>query len=156
MEYVPGAPSRRPERSSCVIVSTPKMESDASHLRPTALLATGRDRRVDINSALLLKAVERDCGLPFDVIQVAAAFPEDYLFRFNEPKHRDTALERGFLTVRGVIFDLHPWEPPSNGRTREWWFYYRLAIVGLDYHAWRLDIVRKLLRGSCHVDRLER
>ncbi|KAI5013551.1 hypothetical protein ZWY2020_037064 [Hordeum vulgare] len=119
MEYVPGAPSRRPDRSSCVIVTTPEMESDASHLRRTALLATARDRRVDINSALVLKAVERDCGLPFDVIQVVATFPEDYLIRFNEPKHRDTALERAFLTVRGVVFDLHPWEPLSDGRTRD-------------------------------------
>ncbi|KAI5011587.1 hypothetical protein ZWY2020_013724 [Hordeum vulgare] len=156
MEYVPCAALRRPKRSSYVIISTPEMESDASHLRRTALLAIARDRRIDINSALVAKAVEQECGLAIDVFQVAPAFPEDYLLRFNEPFQRDTALECGFLTIRGVTFDLRPWEPATEGRVRDWWFYCRLAIVGLDFHTWRLDVVRKLLRGSCHVDRLER
>ncbi|KAI4979493.1 hypothetical protein ZWY2020_016246 [Hordeum vulgare] len=156
MEYIPGAELRRPERSSCVINSTPEMESDASHLRRTALLAIARDRRIDINSALVAKAVEQECGLAIDVFQVAPAFPEDYLLRFNEPFQWDTALERGFLTIRGVTFNLRPWEPATEGRVRDLWFYCRLAIVGLDFHTWRLDVVRKLLRDSCHVDRLER
>ncbi|KAI4981877.1 hypothetical protein ZWY2020_022369 [Hordeum vulgare] len=156
MEYVPGAASHRPERSSCVIISTPEMESDASHLRHTALLAIARDRRIDINSVLVAKAIEQECGLAIDVFQVAPAFLEDFLIRFNEPFQRDTTLERGFLTIRGVTFDLRQWEPATEGRVRDWWFYCRLVIVGLDFHTWRLDVVRKLLRGSCHVDCLER
>ncbi|KAI5006898.1 hypothetical protein ZWY2020_042110 [Hordeum vulgare] len=156
MKYVPGAASRRPERSSYIIISTTEMESDASHLRRTALLAIARDRRININSALVDKAIEKECGLAIHVFQIAPAFPEDFLLRFNEPFQQDTALERGFLTIRGVTFDLRPWEPATEGRVRDWWFYCRLAIVGLDFHTWRLDVVRKLLRGSCHVDRLER
>ncbi|KAI4983626.1 hypothetical protein ZWY2020_025492 [Hordeum vulgare] len=66
MEYVPGAASRRSERSSCVIISTPEMESDASHLRRTALLAVARDKRLDINSALVAKVVEKESGLPVE------------------------------------------------------------------------------------------
>ncbi|KAI5012497.1 hypothetical protein ZWY2020_024763 [Hordeum vulgare] len=103
MEYVPGVASRRPERSSCVIISTPEMESDSSHLHCTALLAVARDRRIDINSALLAKAVEQESRLAIDIFQVAPAFPEDFLIRFNEPFQRDTALECGYLTIRGVI-----------------------------------------------------
>lgn len=142
MEYIPGAALRRSECSSCVIVSTPEMESDAFNLRRTTLLAIARDKHVDINSALVAKTVERECGLAFDVIQVAPAYPEDYLIRFNEPWQRDISLERGSLLIRGVVLDLHPWEPATEGRIRDWWFYCRLAIVGLDYHAWRLDVVR--------------
>ncbi|KAI4992225.1 hypothetical protein ZWY2020_046717 [Hordeum vulgare] len=38
MEFTPGLASRRPERSSCIVVSSPEMEADAYHLPPGATL----------------------------------------------------------------------------------------------------------------------
>ncbi|KAI4975082.1 hypothetical protein ZWY2020_048689 [Hordeum vulgare] len=85
MEFTPGLASRRPERSSCVVVSTPEMEAGAYHLRLSALTATTADERVDFATSLVAKALEQALDIPWESIQVASAHPEDYLIRFTEP-----------------------------------------------------------------------
>ncbi|KAI4987431.1 hypothetical protein ZWY2020_020231 [Hordeum vulgare] len=102
MEFTPGLASRRPERSSCIVVSSPEMEADAYHLRRSALTATAPDARVDLNTALVAVALEKALDIPRDSIQVASVHPEDYLIRFAEPFQRDLALERGYVRVDGI------------------------------------------------------
>ncbi|KAI4963482.1 hypothetical protein ZWY2020_014035 [Hordeum vulgare] len=156
MELTPGLASRRPMRSSCIVLSTPEMEADAYHLCRTALTATAPDARVDFNTALVAKALEKALDIPRESIQVASAHPEDYLIRFSEPFQRDLALERGYVRVEGTRLQLEQWEPVPAGTIRNFRFYCRLAISGIKFHAWRLDVVKKLLGSSCIVDRMER
>ncbi|KAI4973317.1 hypothetical protein ZWY2020_029025 [Hordeum vulgare] len=156
MELTPGIASCRPMRSSCIVLSTPEMEADAYHLRRTTLTATTPDARVDLNTALVAKALEQVLDIPRESIQVASAHPEDYLIRFSEPYQRDLALERGYVRVEGIRLQLEQWEPAPAGTIRSLRFYCRLAISGIKFHAWRLDVVKKLLGGSCIVDRMER
>ncbi|KAE8777952.1 hypothetical protein D1007_49242 [Hordeum vulgare] len=89
-------------------------------------------------------------------VQVASAHPEDYLIHFTEPYQRDLALERGYIRVEGIRLQLEQWEPAPAGTIRSLHFYCRLAISGIKFHAWRLDVVKKLLGGSCIIDRMER
>ncbi|KAI4991900.1 hypothetical protein ZWY2020_040286 [Hordeum vulgare] len=156
MEFTPGLVSRRPERSSCIVVSSVEMEADAYHLRRTALTATAPDARVDLNTALVAVVLEKALDISRDSMQVASEHPEDYLIRFAEPFQRDLALERGYVRVDGIRLQLEQWEPAPAGTIRSLWFYCRLAISGIKFHAWRLDVVKKLLGGSCIVDRMER
>ncbi|KAI4997021.1 hypothetical protein ZWY2020_052363 [Hordeum vulgare] len=156
MELTPGLASRRPERSSCVVVSTPEMEAGAYHLHRTALTATAPDARVDLNTALVAKAREQALDIPQESIQVVSAHPEDYLIRFTEPYQRDFALVRGHICVEGIRLQLEQWEPASAGTIRSLRFYCRLAISGIKFHAWRLDVIKKLLGISCIIDWMER
>ncbi|KAI4984894.1 hypothetical protein ZWY2020_017524 [Hordeum vulgare] len=132
------------------------MEADAYHLRRTTLTATAPDARVDLNTALVAVALEKALDIPRDSIQVASAHPEDYLIRFAEPFQRDLALERSYVRVDGIRLQLEQWEPALAGTIRSLRFYRRLAISGIKFHAWRLDVVKKLLGGSCIVYRMER
>ncbi|KAI5018191.1 hypothetical protein ZWY2020_043079 [Hordeum vulgare] len=138
------------------MVSSLEMEADAYHLRRTVLTATAPDARVDLNTSLVIVALEKALDIPRYSIQVASAHPEDYLIRFVEPFQRDLALERGYVRVHGIRMQLEQWEPAPAGTIRSLRFYYRLAISGIKFHAWRLDVVKKLLGGSCIVDRMER
>ncbi|KAI4972179.1 hypothetical protein ZWY2020_003104 [Hordeum vulgare] len=135
MEFTPGLASRRPEHSSCVLVSTPEMEADAYHLRRSALTATAADARVDFATSLVAKALEQALDIPWESIQLASAHPEDYLIRFAEPYQRDLALERGYVRVGGVRLQLEQWDPAPAGTIRHLWFYCRLAISGINFHA---------------------
>ncbi|XP_044961213.1 uncharacterized protein LOC123412323 [Hordeum vulgare subsp. vulgare] len=132
------------------------MEVDAYHLRRSALTATAADERVDFATSLVAKALEQALDIPWESIQVASAHPEDYLIRFAEPYQRDLALERGYVRVGGVRLQLEQWDPAPAGTIRHLRFYCRLAISGIKFHAWRLDVVKKLLGGSYIVDRMER
>ncbi|KAI4996585.1 hypothetical protein ZWY2020_051505 [Hordeum vulgare] len=152
MELTPGLASRRPERSSCVVLSTPKMEADAYHLRRTALTATAPDARVDLNTALVAKALEQALDIPRESIQVASAHPEDYLIHFTEPYQRDLALERGYICIEGIRLQLEQWEPAPVSTICSLRFYCRLAISGIKFHTWRLDKIKKLLGSSCIID----
>ncbi|KAI5014618.1 hypothetical protein ZWY2020_056008 [Hordeum vulgare] len=132
------------------------MEADAYHLCRSALTATAADARVDFATSLVAKALEQALDIPWESIQVASAHPEDYLIRFAEPYQRDLALERGYVRVGGVRLQLEQWDPAPAGTIRHLRFYCRLAISGIKFHAWRLDVVKKLLGSSCIVDRMER
>ncbi|KAI4991109.1 hypothetical protein ZWY2020_039480 [Hordeum vulgare] len=156
MEYTPGLASRRWERSSCVVVSTPEMEADAYHLRRTVLTDAAPDARVDLNTSLVAKALEEALDIPRESIQVVYAHPEDYLIRFAEPYQRDLALERGYIRVDGIRLQLEQWDRTPAGTIRSLRFNCRLAISGIKFHAWRLDVIKKLLGSSCIFDRMER
>lgn len=63
--------------------------------------------------------------------------------------------ERGYVRVRGIILQLYPWDTAPTGTISNFRFYRRLAITG-KYHAWQLDVVKKLLGDTCIVDWIER
>ncbi|KAE8801074.1 hypothetical protein D1007_23285 [Hordeum vulgare] len=65
------------------------------------------------------------------------------------------ALEQALDIPRESI-QLEQWDPAAAGTIHNLRFYYRLAISGIKFHAWRLDVVKKLLGGSCIIDRMER
>ncbi|KAI4983729.1 hypothetical protein ZWY2020_025595 [Hordeum vulgare] len=120
-----------------------------------AAFVTALDAVVDLNIATVAKA-PASLNIPRESIQVASAHPEDYLIRFTEPYQRDLALEHGYIRVEGIRLQLEQWEPAPAGTIHSLCFYCRLAISGIKFHAWRLDVIKKLLGSSCIVDRMER
>ncbi|KAI5011996.1 hypothetical protein ZWY2020_024130 [Hordeum vulgare] len=121
------------------------------HAASAGGLCSGLGRLQPCHSA---KALEKALDIPRESIQVASAHPEDYLIRFSEPFQRDLALERGYVRVEGTRLQLEQWEPVPAGTIRNFRFYCRLAISGIKFHAWRLDVVKKLLGSSCIVGRM--
>lgn len=115
MAYRQGDASRRPRGGAMFLVSTQAVEEAARHLRATAVLVTMSEERIDINPQLIAKAIERDIGAPWGEMHVSKHFPEHFLVRLANARHRDVAVDAGVASCRGVALSITSWKPATHG-----------------------------------------
>lgn len=108
------------------------------------------------------KAVKDDFSLRYGEVTVSRHFPEAFLIKFKHVHHCTAALQKGKAIGPGVEVHFTKWRSLRDAEGVALLFRVKLHLGGVPMHAWRADIVERLIGShraleaiNANLDRLE-
>ncbi|KAF8710066.1 hypothetical protein HU200_029794 [Digitaria exilis] len=155
MEYIPGLPDQRPERSATMVVASDSIARKSNRLSSHAVLITAEQGGYRPSVIEVVYGLSQQLRLPRYNIKVSRHRPEDFLADFDFAPQCDRAVAAGQIVIGGTTLSIVPWRPTSNGPPRTWWFNAKVSIESMPLELWSIKGASKVLGYDCIVDRLD-
>ncbi|KAF8700339.1 hypothetical protein HU200_034271 [Digitaria exilis] len=155
MEYVPGLPDQRPERTTSVVVASDSIVRESNRLCSHAVVITTGSEGYRPSVLEVAYGLSQQLRIPRYNIKVSRHRPEDFLAVFDFAPQCDRAVAAGQIVVGGTALTIEPWRPTSHGTPRTWWFSTKVSIESMPLELWSVKGASKVLGDSCIVDRLD-
>ncbi|KAF8648719.1 hypothetical protein HU200_064773 [Digitaria exilis] len=155
MEYIPGLPDQRPERSATMVVASDSITRESNRLFSHAVLITIEQGGYRSSVIEVVYGLSQQLRLPRYNIKVSRHRPEDFLADFDFTPQCDRAVAAGQIVIGGTTLSIVPWRPTSKGPPRTWWFNAKVSIESMPLELWSVKGVSKVLGDDCIIDRLD-
>ncbi|KAF8755806.1 hypothetical protein HU200_011278 [Digitaria exilis] len=155
MEYFPGLPNQRPERSATMVVASDSITRESNRLSSHAVLITAEQGGYRPSVTEVVYGLSQQLRLPRYNIKVSRHRPEDFLADFDFAPQCDRAVAAGQIVIGSTTLSIVPWRPTSNGPPRTWWFNAKVSIESMPLELWSVKGASKVLGYDCIVDRLD-
>ncbi|KAM0899332.1 hypothetical protein ACQ4PT_021354 [Festuca glaucescens] len=101
------------------------------------------------------QAIDNELLLPNHCLRMTKHLPEDFFIFFDQPSHRERAVNVGRISVDGATFLLQAWRESDHGVHLIYLIHVRICIERMPLHLWSRDGAEEVLGRDVLVDRLD-
>ncbi|KAF8705744.1 hypothetical protein HU200_030946 [Digitaria exilis] len=106
MEYIPGLPDQRPERSATMVVASDSITRESNRLSSHAVLITAEQGGYRPSVTEVVYGLSQQLRLPRYNIKVSRHRPEDFLADFDFAPQCDRAVAAGQIVIGGTTLSI--------------------------------------------------
>nr|TKW10301.1 hypothetical protein SEVIR_6G154300v2 [Setaria viridis] len=150
-----GDPATRPEQVDCLVQATGDIDTDLREWETMAVVTWAVRGQEPVDPRDIERAIREEFRLRHGEVTVSHHFPEAFLIKFKYSHHCTEALQKGKAAGSGVEVYFTKWRSLRDAEGAALLFRVRLCLDGVPMHAWRADIVERLIGSTCALEAID-
>lgn len=150
-----GDPATRPEEDFFFVPMSFDLEQEIKEWETSAIVVKAMSAPATTGVPEIEALILHEMHLQRGEVSVSRHQLEPFLIKFTERRHAEAACRRSCLKHRGVVINVRPWRSLAAVLGMAALYRVRLCLEGVPVHAWRPEIIERLIGPTCSLEYIE-